>query len=97
MEEFKEIEVEEAKKLMEQGDISIMDIRDTDSYEADHIENAQSVNDTNIEEFVEKSDKNKPVLCYCYMLHYFLDSCLSYIQHPLHYTRNLLSGRLSRA
>ena len=67
MEDFEEIDIAAAKELIAQGDIVIADIRDSDSYAAAHIENAVSVNDMNIEEFVNNTDKSKPVLCYCYM------------------------------
>ena len=67
MDQFEEIDTQKAKELIDQGNINIVDIRDPDSFESGHIDNAVSVNDTNIEEFVSTADKNKPVLCYCYM------------------------------
>jgi thiosulfate sulfurtransferase len=67
MGQFEEIDTQKAKELIDQGNITIVDIRDTSSFEEGHIENAVSVNDTNIEEFVNSADKNQPVLCYCYM------------------------------
>jgi len=69
MENFEEIDVQKARVLIDQGDIAIVDVRDTDSYEAGHIENSVSVNDSNIEEFVNNTNKAKPILCYCYMGH----------------------------
>ena len=67
MEEFEEIDTQKVKELIDQGNITIVDIRDPNAFEEGHIENAVSVNDTNIEEFVSTADKNKPILCYCYM------------------------------
>ena len=67
MEQFEEIDTQKAKELIDQGNITIVDIRDSSAFEEGHIENAVSVNDTNIDEFVNTADKNKPVLCYCYM------------------------------
>ncbi len=67
MENYQEIDVEQAKELMSQGDIAIVDIRDADAFKTSHIDNAIFVNDRNIEEFVNTADKTKPVLCYCYM------------------------------
>ena len=67
MGQFEEIDTQKAKELIDQGNITIVDIRDSDSFEEGHIESAISVNDTNIEEFASTADKNKPVLCYCYM------------------------------
>ena len=67
MESFQEIDVQKAKELVDQGNITIVDIRDPNAFEESHIEGAVSVNDTNIEEFISTTDKSKPVLCYCYM------------------------------
>ena len=67
MEQFEEIDIQKAKELIDQGGIAIVDIRDSDSFEEGHIEGAVSVNDTNIDEFINKTDKSKPVLCYCFM------------------------------
>jgi len=67
MENFQEVDVQKAEELIGQGDITIVDIRDPAAFEEGHIENAQSVNDANIEEFVNQADKSRPVLCYCYM------------------------------
>jgi len=67
MEQFEEIDIEKAKELIAQGGITIVDVRDSDSFEEGHIDGAVSVNDTNIGEFVDSTDKSKPVLCYCFM------------------------------
>ena len=67
MEQFEEIDVQKARELIDQGNITIVDIRDSNSYEEGHIDDAVSVNDTNIDDFVSTTDKSKPVLCYCYM------------------------------
>ena len=67
MEQFEEIDTQKAKEMIDQGGITIVDVRDGGSFEEGHIEGAVSVGDTNIEEFVNSTDKNKPVLCYCFM------------------------------
>ena len=67
MEGFQEIDAQQAKALIDQGNIAIVDIRDPDSFEQGHIAHALSVNDHNIEEFINNTDKRKPILCYCYM------------------------------
>ena len=63
---MKQIDIREAKKLTENGDLIIVDVRDPQSYEEAHIEQAISLNDQNIESFMAKTDKKKPLLCYCY-------------------------------
>jgi len=67
MESFQEVDVQKAKELIDQGNLTIVDIRDPDSFESGHIDNAVPVNDTNIDEFVSTADKSIPLLCYCYM------------------------------
>ena len=67
MESFEQVDTQKAKELIDAGNITIVDIRDPNAYEEGHIDNAISVNDTNIDEFIGSVDKNKPLLCYCYM------------------------------
>ncbi len=69
MDEFKEIAVEEASKMLEEGKAFFVDVRDPASYEAAHVPGALPLNDANIEEFVTKTDKAKPIVVYCYHGH----------------------------
>ena len=64
--DFKKVNVQEVKKLVDQGDITIVDIRDEGSYAEAHIQGAVLVNDMNIDDFISNADKNKPILCYCF-------------------------------
>jgi len=63
---FEQININEAKALIENGQVTIVDIRDKDSYEESHIENAIRVDEENIENFLLTVDKTKPLICYCY-------------------------------
>ena len=65
-ENFKQVDIHEAKGTIDKGDITLIDIRDPQSFTAGHIENAILVNDENLNTFLEKIDKNKPLICYCY-------------------------------
>ena len=69
MVEFKEIQVEEAAKMLDSGKALFVDVRDPASYEAAHIPGAFFLNDSNVEEFVKKREKTKPVVVYCYHGH----------------------------
>ena len=69
MDEFKEITVEEAGRLLEAGKAFFVDVRDPASFEAAHVPGALPLNDTNVEAFVAKTDKSKPVVVYCYHGH----------------------------
>ena len=64
---FKHLAVNDAKKLIEScTDISIVDIRSTDAFMSGHINKAINVSNQNIEEFIANTNKDKPLICYCY-------------------------------
>ena len=63
---FEEIDVEQAKKMMASQEVVIVDIRDPQSYEEAHIPQAIRIDQSNIQEFLQKKDKDKPLICYCY-------------------------------
>jgi thiosulfate sulfurtransferase len=65
MDEIYQIEVAQARELLESG-ATFVDVRDPDSYEVSRIPGAFQLNDANVERFVGKSDKHKPVVVYCY-------------------------------
>ena len=65
-ESFKQVDIHEAKEMIDKGDVTLIDIRDQQSFTAGHIENAILVDDENLNTFLEKTDKNKPLICYCY-------------------------------
>lgn len=69
MSAFEEIDVQTAKEFISRGKANIVDIRGREVYEEGHIKNAFSVDDDNIEQFVRETDKNKPLVCYCYLGH----------------------------
>jgi thiosulfate sulfurtransferase len=66
---FKQISVDETKQLIEAGYITILDIRDPQSYSMGHISNAIHAEDININSFITEEDKEKPLLIYCYHGH----------------------------
>ena len=63
---FKELDPHKAQEMVEEGSVNVIDIRDPGSYSAGHIPSAVSLNDTNIKEFIESTDKEKPLIVYCY-------------------------------
>jgi thiosulfate sulfurtransferase len=69
MNDFREITTEEAGKMLEAGKAVFVDVRDPASYEAAHVPGAKLLTDANVEDFVAKTDKKKPVVCYCYHGH----------------------------
>lgn len=66
MDEFKEIPVDAARKILDSGRALFLDIRDPASYEAAHVPGALRLSDANVKDFVAKTDKAKPVVVYCY-------------------------------
>ena len=46
--------------------VHIVDVRDEQSYEAGHVENAIHLSGSNVASFVQSADQAKPVLVYCY-------------------------------
>lgn len=63
---FERIEIEKAQDLIANRNAQVIDVRDPDSYEAGHIENAEHVNDNNIADFMEQPDFNRPLIVCCY-------------------------------
>ena len=66
MDAFRRISVQEAHELMGLKDVTIVDIRDGDSFTQGHMAGAQLVNDANIKDFLQATDKETPLMCYCY-------------------------------
>ena len=63
---FKELDPHKAQEMVEEGSVNVIDIRDPGSYSAGHIPSAVSLNDTNVKEYIESANKEKPLIVYCY-------------------------------
>ena len=63
---YQRISIEDAKALIKDKDITLIDIRDFNSFSSGHIQKAIHIEDLNIENFIQEKDKNKPILIYCY-------------------------------
>ncbi|QPJ64547.1 MAG: thiosulfate sulfurtransferase GlpE [Candidatus Nitrohelix vancouverensis] len=66
MPELKQIDVNKAKELMDAGPVNVVDIRDPGSYQAGHIPSAVNLSDANVADYIEKTDKDKPLIVCCY-------------------------------
>ena len=62
---YKRISIVEAQGLMS-DDATIVDVRDPQSYSMHHIDNAVHVSNENIQQFIDDTDKTKPLIIYCY-------------------------------
>ena len=63
---FKCISIEDTKKLLEKDNVTIIDIRDFNSFSQGHVNNDMHVEDINIELFLKEKDKEETLLIYCY-------------------------------
>lgn len=63
---FERISVETAQALIAEGGAAIADVRDPGAFESGHIEEAVNVSDSNVQQFLDNLDKDKPVIVYCY-------------------------------
>ena len=60
------ISVEHTKRLLENDDVTVIDIRDINSFSKGHINNAIHIDDININNFLSEKDKNETIIIYCY-------------------------------
>jgi len=67
--DFSRISVEEAQALIEEEALVILDIRDEASYAAGHLPGALHIKDIQMDDFLSRQDKEKPLLVYCYHGH----------------------------
>ena len=63
---FKIITVKEANDFIKEDNITIVDIRDEDSFAQSHIPKAVHLSNNNIDEFIESSHQEDNILIYCY-------------------------------
>ena len=64
--DVKRINVVEATSLLNSGTVTIVDIRDRQSFEIDHMQNAHHLTESNTRIFMDKANKEQPLLVYCY-------------------------------
>ena len=63
---FKEIAAQKVQEMQEEDAVNVVDIRDPGSFFDGHIPNAVSLNDGNVKEYIENTDKEKPLVVCCY-------------------------------
>lgn len=63
---FKCINMVEATSLLNSDSVTIVDIRDRKSFEIDHMQNAHHITENNVKKFIEDTNKEDPLLVYCY-------------------------------
>ncbi len=69
MDTIPEIDIPEARRRLDARSALFMDVRDPGSHRAGHIPGALHVNDDTIRAFLENTDRDQPVIVYCYHGH----------------------------
>ena len=63
----KQITPEDAKILIKDRDALMVDVRRSKDYAASHVERAILADKKVVHEVIDPSDKDRPIICYCYM------------------------------
>ena len=63
---FRIITVRETSDLINKDNVTLLDIRDEESFTQGHIPNAINLSNNNIDEVINKSDREDNILIYCY-------------------------------
>jgi len=63
---FIQLSHEDAEKMIANNNVVIADVRDEESYNKGHIDNAIHLTMQALNDFCESADKSTPVIVYCY-------------------------------
>ena len=63
---YKCISIDAAQALIEKNEVTLVDVRDSESFLESHIHNSINVLHDNLEDFISDTDKDKPLIAYCY-------------------------------
>ncbi len=63
---FQKISVNEAKTMIQNEDVQILDIRDINAFQQEHIDGALHLTNGNLESLINELSINVPTLVYCY-------------------------------
>jgi thiosulfate sulfurtransferase len=63
---YLELAPSEAQEAISDEEVTLVDIRDPESFQAAHLVDAVHINDANIHEFLETADRQQPLIVYCY-------------------------------
>jgi thiosulfate/3-mercaptopyruvate sulfurtransferase len=63
---WRRVNVKEACQLLQRPNLRVFDMRDQKSFAQGHIDGAQYLSNTNLEEVILRTPRQDPVLIYCY-------------------------------
>lgn len=66
MEQFETISVSEAYVRLQQGDATLVDIRDMASFQSGHVPEAIHLTDANLNGFMQQTELDHPIFVMCY-------------------------------
>lgn len=91
---FTRISVVQARDLMRDStqQLQIVDIRDEESFEAGHIQNAFHLHNSNLQEFIMDADPENPLLVYCYHGHMSQSAAAYFAEQGFETTYSLDGG-----
>ncbi|MDG1882143.1 MAG: rhodanese-like domain-containing protein [Alphaproteobacteria bacterium] len=78
---FQCISIEEAKIIIDKDNLTIIDIRDRNSFLNGHIDKAVHVEDLDIDNFLKDKNKNDTILIYCYHGNSSKSAANFFVQH----------------
>ena len=78
---FQCISIEEAKIIIDKDNLTIIDIRDRNSFLNGHIDKAIHVEDLDINNFLKDKNKNDTILIYCYHGNSSKSAANFFVQH----------------
>jgi thiosulfate sulfurtransferase len=78
---FQCISIEEAKIIIDKDNLTIIDIRDRNSFLNGHIDKAINVEDLDIDNFLKDKNKNDTILIYCYHGNSSKSAANFFVQH----------------
>lgn len=77
----RQISITQARERLEAGDCTFLDIRDPGSFDRGHIPGAVPITDGNVERFMEKTDRERTLIVYCYHGNSSLAAARYFLEH----------------
>lgn len=87
-----QITVEEARRQINAGGVTLIDVRARPDFDQENIAGALHLGQENYEEFLATTDKSKPVICYCYFGNSSLMVCAALREEGFHTAYSLSGG-----
>ncbi len=66
---FKQLSIFDAKTMMEDRPVTVVDIRDAQSYQQSHIADAIHLDNSSVQDFLQSADLDQALIVYCYHGH----------------------------